>query len=340
MSWAETNVLDGTSGVSMILPTFRRSEGLHTALQSLKSQSAGGQFLELIVADNDPSGSARIAVANFAARSTFPVRYIHVPQPGVANARNAALDIAQGRYLAFLDDDQFARQNWLEELLGVMEEHGAGLAFCPTHAQSSVELPFKAECLKFFTRDIGKTTPGLVDNFFGCGNSLLDRHVCDLPSPPFSRHTNETGGEDDLLFSELKDQGIKIVWTDKTSAGENVEDWRMSHKYIRVRSFAYGQGPSRICLEANNFDPKGLLKWSIIGGAQFCVYTPLAVLCRILEHDSYIKYMRKASEGIGKVFGYERFRPKIYGAAALKKQLERENLHKMLNQNFALSDLI
>ena len=34
--------------------------------------------------------------------------------------------------------------------------------------------------------------------------------------------------------------------------------------------------------------------------------------------------MRKAAEGAGKVLWYQRFRPKIYGATALKHQLQRE----------------
>jgi len=131
-------------------------------------------------------------------------------------------------------------------------------------------------------------------------------------------------GIDDLLFSDLKAQGITIAWTDSTFAKENVEDWRMTHKYIRLRSFAYGQGPSRICADPNQFDLKGLVKWSAIGIAQFCIYWPLSVVTKIIGHKSYIAFMRKASEGAGKVLWYENFRPKIYGATALKAQLKRE----------------
>ena len=35
--------------------------------------------------------------------------------------------------------------------------------------------------------------------------------------------------------------------------------------------------------------------------------------------------MRKAAEGAGKMLWYEKFRPKIYGATALKAQMNREN---------------
>lgn len=313
-----------SEGISMILPTFRRPEGLRNALESLRFQTANNRPIEIVVTDNDPEGSAKLYVSEFAASCDYPVIYVHATDPGVANARNEALKVARGRYLAFLDDDQLASENWLSELMQVMEDHSAGLAFCPTFAQSPVDVQFKTECLEFFTRNIEKPVRGPVDYFFGCGNSLLDLNICTLPIPPFSPDTNETGGEDDLLFSELQAQGITIVWTDRTFAKENVEYWRMTHKYIRVRSFAYGQGPSRISADPNQFDLKGLLNWSAIGTAQFLLYTPLTIITKIIGHKSYIAFMRKASEGAGKVLWYERFRPKIYGATALKAQWKRE----------------
>jgi len=322
---ANSNTLIWDNGVSIILPTFRRPRGLRNALESLRVQNSGDKPLELVVADNDPVGSAKLYVHEFAAKCDFPVIYVHAASPGVANARNKALEVARGRYLAFLDDDQLASYNWLSGLLHVMENHNAGLAFCPTYAQSGVDINFKAQCLEFFTRDIQKHTDGPVDEFFGCGNSLVDLKKCILPSPPFAPHTNETGGEDDLLFSYLKSQGVTIAWTQKTFVNENVEDWRMSHQYIRTRSFAYGQGPSRICADSDNFDLKGLLKWFIIGLLQSFVYVPLSIICGLIGHKSYIKFMRKAAEGAGKVLWYERFRPKIYGATALKAQIAREN---------------
>jgi len=334
MTKAKTESQIWADGVSMIVPTFRRPIGLRNALESLQPQNSGNRPLELILTDNDPDGSAKAYVDKFAAKCDFPVIYVHAQEPGVANARNEALKVARGRYLAFLDDDQLASENWLIELLTVMKTHDAGLAFSPIYAQSGVDLKFKTQCLKFFSRNIQKQTDGPIDEFFGCGSSLLDLQKFTLPSPPFNPQTNETGGEDDLLFSELQKQGAIIVWTQKTFVKENVEDWRMSHNYIRVRSFAYGQGPSRICADPNNFDFKGLFKWSIIGSLQFCVFVPLTIISRVLGHKSYIKFMRKAAEGAGKVLWYERFRPKIYGASALKAQKLRESKHEKMSTLF------
>lgn len=318
------SIRDWADGVSIIVPTFRRPDGLKAALESLTFQSSLTRPIEIIVSDNDPEGSAKDNVAKFARGCDFPVIYVHAPEAGVANARNAAIKAVRGRYVAFLDDDQYASEDWLSELMFVMEDHGAGLAFCPTFAQSDKDVSFKPQFLDFFTRKLPAPHRGPVDEFFGCGNSLLDLRQCQLPDPPFSPDTNETGGEDDLLFSGLKNQGIEIVWTDTTHASENVDDNRMTSEYIRLRSFAYGQGPSRICASSGRFDLLGLIKWTVIGTAQFCVFSPAALVTKALGHKSYIPFMRKACEGAGKVLWYNRFRPKIYGATALKAQLKRE----------------
>jgi len=192
---AKSDFLNWTNGVSMIVPTFRRPIGLRNALESLALQTSNDRPVEIVVTDNDPDGTAKLYVSEFAARCGIPVTYIHAIEPGVANARNAALKVARGRYLAFLDDDQIASEHWLSELMEVMEDHAAGLAFCPTFAQSPVDVKFKTQCLEFFTRNIENPVRGPVDEFFGCGNSLLDLQKCLLPIPPFSPATNETGGD-------------------------------------------------------------------------------------------------------------------------------------------------
>ena len=241
-----------TNGVSVIMPTFRRPEGLKCALESLMKQSADGLPMEIIIADNDPKGSARDYVEKFAKTAKIKIHYLHVPAPGVSNARNGALAAAKGRYLAFLDDDQEAGENWLETLLGIARKYEAGLAFVPTHARIPGSSIYDEYYIRFFSRFGPELKEGVVDNFFGCGNSLLDTKRCTLPSPPFSLDMNETGGEDDLLFSELQSQGIKIAWSRAAKCHEDIRPHRATAEYVKVRSFANGQGPSQTCADDKN----------------------------------------------------------------------------------------
>ena len=46
-------------GVSIVIPTYKRPDGIKGALESLEGSSAGDRLLEIVVADNDPNASAR-----------------------------------------------------------------------------------------------------------------------------------------------------------------------------------------------------------------------------------------------------------------------------------------
>lgn len=312
--------------ISVIVPTFRRPDGLSIALNSLQGQSAAGLDIEIIVADNDPEGSAHDYVTQFAETSTHRVKYLHVPTPGVSNARNAALDLAQGRYLAFLDDDQDAGENWLETLFSISVNYNAALSFVPTIARIPTRSKYEPYFESFFSRFGPSLEEGIIPEFFGCGNSLLDRGLCTLPTPVFSPELNETGGEDDFLFSHLQDQGIKIAWSRAALAYEDIRPHRASPEYIKVRSFAFGQGPVQMCIEQK---PHGkysvkkvaaILRWMCIGAMQWGVFFPMALITKLCGHASYIRFRAKASEGLGKVFWFGRFKPKLYGAAVVENK--------------------
>ncbi|MBL4853273.1 MAG: glycosyltransferase family 2 protein [Robiginitomaculum sp.] len=303
------------NGVSVILPTFRRPEGLQIALKSLVRQNAGGLALEIIVADNDPKGSAKAYVKKFAASTTVNIRYLHIPEPGVSNARNGALKAAKGRYLAFLDDDQEAGANWLETLLDSAKKYGAGLAFVPTIARIPGSSIYDDYYTRFFSRFGPDMDEGIVDDFFGCGNSLLDTKLCTLPTPPFSVDMNETGGEDDMLFGELQAQGIKIAWSRNAKCYEDIRPHRATPGYVKIRSFANGQSPSQEAAESNNW--LGIIKWMMVGAVQYAAFTPITLLTKALGKPSYIHYLAKSSSGAGKVLWFGGFTPKLYGAAVV-----------------------
>jgi len=44
-------------------------------------------------------------MVEFLKSNQTPITHIHVPEPGVSNARNGALAAAKGRYILFIDDD-------------------------------------------------------------------------------------------------------------------------------------------------------------------------------------------------------------------------------------------
>ena len=90
--------------------TFRRPDALALTLRSLAMQilvSISPEDVVVIVVDNDPARSAFEACSGTGCVGPFALRYIHEPQRGLSNARNAALDVVAAigaRFVAFIDD--------------------------------------------------------------------------------------------------------------------------------------------------------------------------------------------------------------------------------------------
>src|SRR5687767_2387873 len=95
--------------VSIVIPTYRRPELLAATLAScLAQQGIENERVEIVVVDNDAAQSARATVDATSDSGGIAVRYVPEPRPGISHARNTGVAHANGRYLAFIDDDEEA----------------------------------------------------------------------------------------------------------------------------------------------------------------------------------------------------------------------------------------
>lgn len=303
-------------GVSIVIPTYKRPEGIKNALESLIGQSAGKRVLEIVVADNDPKASAKDLVADFAKTSAIDVIYKHVPQPGVSNARNGALSIARGRFIAFLDDDMKALPGWLDELVKASLKYKAGITFGPAIAvMPNADDPLNPFMEPFFSR-IANAPEGYITKCLGTGGCLLDLSLCDMPTPAFDPIHNETGGEDDALFHHLTSRGTKVAWAIKAESFEIVPAARATPKYMWKRNFAFGQGPAQEEADKGLRGAFGILKWMAVGAVQFFAFAPAWLVLRLLGQPFYIHFRNRCAQALGKIFWWNNFRQKLYGVNA------------------------
>lgn len=94
--------------VSVVIPHFNQTALLDKCLQSLESQEFPRDRYEIIVADNQTPGGID------AIKEKYPrVSYVVAEERGAAPARNAALGIARGSAIAFIDADCAADPDWL-----------------------------------------------------------------------------------------------------------------------------------------------------------------------------------------------------------------------------------
>jgi hypothetical protein len=305
-----------TTTICAIVPTFRRPDGLMTALRSLAGQRVGG--LSVIVCDNSPEASARQAVAEFAATAPMQVIYLHEPATGVANARNTAVAACTADFIAFLDDDEEAPSEWLAGLIAVQQRFDADVVFGPVKAR----LPYPDDAHDgyveaFFSR-FGPEASQLLHSYYGCGNSLIRRASLPKDRAPFSVAHNQMGGEDDQLFHSLMTGGARIAWAADAFVYEDVPPARARLSYTLLRAFAFGQGPSYTAAKTGK--PFVCAAWMMQGLAQAVLFGLWGGALALIRHRGAARRLDKAARGAGKVLWFPPFKIGFYGAALLKKK--------------------
>lgn len=304
------------AAISIVIPTFQRSAGLSAALKSLVSQTIAADRIHVIVVDNNPTPQEQASVQSAAILFHNPIQYVHVVDAGLSNARNAAMAVVKTRFVAFLDDDMLASETWLTGLLATSHDYEAGIVFGPTLAVMPTPTDARNPYLQpLFSRLIDKQDDGLVETTLGAGGCLLDLDRCALPSPPFDVELNKRGGEDDILFDQLRLQGTRVAWSSTASCLEIVPERRTTSAYIRARNFGFGQGPARIHASRGFSGLRGILYFMATGSLQSVTYGIAYGLTALCRKPVSVKYLALTSRGVGKIFWGERFGLELYGKA-------------------------
>lgn len=114
--------------VSVIIPAYNRAYIINDAIQSALSQSFSD--LEVLVVDDGSTDDTRSIVESI---NDTRIRYYYKSNGGVSSARNLGMTKARGRFVAFLDTDDFWPDNFLERLLESLQlSPKYGLAYCAT----------------------------------------------------------------------------------------------------------------------------------------------------------------------------------------------------------------
>ena len=110
--------MDSLPKVSVIIPTYNRALLLKKAIESVLKQTF--KDYEIIVVDDGSTDNTREIV-----NSCFSplIKYIYQENNGRSNARNQALKIAQGQYIAYLDSDDMYLPDKLEKQISILDKN-------------------------------------------------------------------------------------------------------------------------------------------------------------------------------------------------------------------------
>jgi teichuronic acid biosynthesis glycosyltransferase TuaG len=158
--------------VSIIIPTWNRSSLLVDAVRSSLSQTV--RSFEVLVCDDGSTDDSEYLVKSLQDSRVKWIEGRRFGYPGPA--RNRGIQLAQGKWVAFLDSDDLWAADKLERQLDAM--YLRGLQASSTNAKqvipSSIDEPSPLLCLE---KDTITLSDLLSSNWIVCSSMLVDRNL-------------------------------------------------------------------------------------------------------------------------------------------------------------------
>ena len=116
--------------VSIVMPTYNSAQYIGQAIESVQKQSYTNW--ELLIVDDGSTDNTKTVVQSFAEEDSR-IHYLYQINAGAAVARNKALQMAKGRYIAFLDSDDIWLPLKLEHQLRFMQANDYAFTYTKFH---------------------------------------------------------------------------------------------------------------------------------------------------------------------------------------------------------------
>jgi len=110
---------------SIIIPTYNRLKTLPNTLKTVLAQSITD--FEVIIADDGSTDNTASWVSSV---SDHRIHYCVQQNKGVCAARNLGASKASGKYLIFLDSDDFVTKSWLADFYEEISTTNAEVVYC------------------------------------------------------------------------------------------------------------------------------------------------------------------------------------------------------------------
>lgn len=114
--------------VSVIIPAYNCGDYLPECLDSIINQSY--TVHEIIIVNDGSTDNTESVIDKYSAKHPSLFKVIKQANGGAASARNAALPLAEGDFIAFLDGDDYIWPDYFETLIGTAIKEKADIVTC------------------------------------------------------------------------------------------------------------------------------------------------------------------------------------------------------------------
>lgn len=121
-------------GISLVVPVYNVQEYLPECLDSLLGQSFAA--IEIILVDDGSTDASAEICDRYAARDGR-IRVVHQQNAGVSKARNVGIRLARGKYLGFVDGDDWVDRDYCKRLYETLIDYRADISICSYYVARS-----------------------------------------------------------------------------------------------------------------------------------------------------------------------------------------------------------
>lgn len=132
--------------ITIIMPVYNVEEFVAKTIESVLSQSLS-DFEFYAIDDGSPDKSGEICDEYAKKDSRFKV--IHKENGGAPEARNIAIDLAKGKYIYFIDSDDWIETDYLEKMYNIAETNNADVVitgFYMEYYQNGNDFTYETNC--------------------------------------------------------------------------------------------------------------------------------------------------------------------------------------------------
>jgi len=171
-----------TRDISVIVPVYNTGQHLRACIDSIITQTVFGRIDIILVNDGSTDNSPEICDIYASAYSNISV--IHQANAGVSAARNSGVEKAAGKYVGFVDSDDYVFPEMYERLIELAETTHADMSACALMAdypdgKTQIRYPFRENTP--IKKDEIKSTVAVFmlrdGSFNSCCNKIFRRDV-------------------------------------------------------------------------------------------------------------------------------------------------------------------
>lgn len=285
--------------ITICICTFKRPHLLKQTLEQIGRIETQGLFTySVVVADNDWLESARDVVNQSRDSRHVEILYFVEPEQNIARARNLAVNQAKGDFLAFIDDDEFPKSDWLLTAFQACNEFNCDGVLGPVKPYFDQKPPDWLVRGNFCIRPEHASGTVLNCRQTRTGNALLRSKILQGVKEPFNPQYGN-GGEDSDFFKRMIRDGHVFLWCNESVVFEVVPPERWTRRYLLKRALLRGQ------IEYLNADYRSIMK-SMIAVPLYLTFLPFLL---VSGQHRFMKFLIRMGDHLGKLFGVLGWKP-------------------------------